>query len=97
MTKLADLTTLQRRALLAALVSPTKTLVRRREGFFPLGVDMDQEVAFTARLVRMMWRDFLVTLDDDQFPHAARLTLKGAALAQLLQSQAERRARAGAA
>lgn len=97
MTKLADLTHLQRQALLAAHASPTKTLVRRRDGFCPQGVAMAQEVAFTARLVRMMWRDFLLTLDDDQFPHAARLTLKGAALAQLLQIQIERRAQAGAA
>lgn len=97
MAHIAHIPPLQRQALLAAQSSPTHTLVRTRGGFIPQGAPTAHAMEFTVRVVRMMYRDFLLSLDDDEFPHAAKLTSKGAAIAQLLQAQAARKAKAGAA
>lgn len=97
MIQVADLKPLQRQALLAAKTSPTQTLVRTRGGFRPHGGTALPPPVFTLRVVRMMHRAYLLTLDDEAFPQSAMLTGQGAALADQLQATTARKAQAGAA
>lgn len=96
--KLADLKPLQRKALAAALDSPTFSFVRSRRGW--IAEDAMQRgdelpIAFTLRLMRMMDRDYLLDFDNDGFPMRATLTMPGRQLAE--QMPVTQRTKAGAA
>lgn len=97
MISIQQLTPLQRDALREALRSPTHTLVRGSGGFTAAGHRGKSGTAriFTLRLVRMLDRDYLADLDDNQFPSRATLTKVGVEVAQQL--VAEDQAKAGAA
>lgn len=98
-----DLKPLQRRALLAALQSPTHSFQRTRAGFVPAGTattpntsGLHQLPTFTLRVMRMLDRDYLVDFDDNNFPSRAELTKPGLALAEQLRDAASQ-AKAGVA
>lgn len=81
---------LRRDALLAMLRVPSHTLVRRNGGFSPLGPERTTTsgactvLQFTKRLVLMLDRDGLVTLDDPDFPETCTLNPDGKHLAEQL-------------
>lgn len=85
----AQLTPLQRDALLAALRSPTHTLVRTAGGYIAqqprqATSGVKQMRLFTGRLLNMLERDYLVDFDEAPWPTRATLTKQGLALAQQL-------------
>ena len=97
MIQLADLSPLQREALLAAKTSGSGSLKRTCGGFQAEASGNPSSTVFTSRLVRAMYRSFLFVLDDESFPREAKLTTRGSALADLLQAQLSRQPKAGAA
>ena len=99
MLKTSDLKPLQRKALLAALQSPTRALQRSRKTYISLGgssTSGTQPVeAFTPRLMNMLERDGLVEFDPPMWPSRVTLTPEGVRLAEEL--RAANGAKAGAA
>lgn len=99
MLKTSDLKPLQRKALLAALRSPTHALQRSRKTYISLGnaaSDGAQPVeAFTPRLMNMLERDGLVAFDPPMWPSRVTLTPEGVRLAEELRAGTS--AKAGAA
>lgn len=91
---------LRRDALLAMLRVPSHTLVRRDGGFSPLGAERTNTSgartvnSFTKRLVLMLDRDGLVTLDDPEFPETCTLNRDGRALAERIDAQHAKAVRA---
>lgn len=84
-------TPLERRALIAALSSPTHSLQRCRAGYVPAGVAPNTGTshsvhvdAFSFRLVKRLERGYLVSFDDAGVPMRATLTGQGLQLARTL-------------
>ncbi|QDH70874.1 hypothetical protein [Marilutibacter alkalisoli] len=84
-------TPLERRALIAALSSPTHSLQRTRAGYVPAGLGANtrtsrtlQVETFTYRLVSRLERGYLVNFDDAGLPSRATLTEQGLQLARTL-------------
>lgn len=89
MTTPQTVSPLQRRALLAALASPTHCFTRNRAGYIAAGACPKanrsqplQVETFTKRLMLMMARDYLVEADQPSFPTRFELTRKGLELAR---------------
>lgn len=81
----------QRCALLAALQTTEKKLIRSTGGWWvAIGAD-GKSTAFTLRTVRMLARAWLLDLCDD-FATTAPLTAKGISVAQQLHDQAQSQA-----
>lgn len=78
---------LQRQALLAGLQSLSHSFERRGKAFVPRDTAQLPAPEFTHRLINMLDRDYLVTLDDPNVPRIAKLTSKGVALANALKHQ----------
>ncbi|TQD51213.1 hypothetical protein [Marilutibacter aestuarii] len=103
MTTLQSLSPLQRRALLAALASPSHSFTRQRAGYVAAGAypkanrsQALQVETFTKRLMLMLEREYLVESDQPGFPTRFALTSKGLQLAQAI-AEAAKGPRAGAA
>lgn len=99
MLKTSDLKPLQRKALLAALQSPTRALQRSRKSYIALDgttTSGTQPVeTFTPRLMNMLERDGLVEFDPPMWPSRVTLTAEGVRMAEALRSA--KGAKAGAA
>lgn len=99
MLAVSQLKPLQRKALLAALESPTHSFQRTRVGFVPAGVGAARHTSgvasvpvFTLRLMRMLDRDYLAEFDDSTFPNRATLTKPGRAIAEQLRDAVQEQA-----
>lgn len=78
----------QRRALLAALHSPAKSLTRGAGGWWVAIAADGKASTFTLRTVRMLARAWLLDLRDE-FATSAPLTAKGVSVAHQLQAPNE--------
>lgn len=93
----ADLTPLERDALLEALQSPTHSLQRTCAGYVALqrratsGQTLTSRI-FTGRVMNRLDRRALIDLDPPQAPERATLTRRGLATAQQLQAEQAARA-----
>lgn len=85
MTVIDSLGPTQRRALLAALNSPARSLTRTAGGWWVAIAADGRASTFTSRTVRMLARAWLLDLLDE-FATSAPLTTKGVAAAQKLQA-----------
>lgn len=89
-TRTDHLTPLERDALLAAYNSPTRSLVRIRDGY--MAQDQQHGRVFTGRLMNMLDRDGLVDFDPPTFPARVLLNSRGLAAAQQLAAEQGRKA-----
>ena len=91
MTNIDSLGPTQRRALLAALNSPARSLTRSAGGWW-VAIDHDGKAStFTVRTVRMLARAWLLDLPGE-FATSAVLTDKGVTAAQQLQTPIQHQA-----
>jgi hypothetical protein len=79
------LTPLERDALLCAYHSPTRSLVRIRDGY--MAQDQRHGRVFTGRLMNMLDRDNLVEFDPPEFPQRVLLNSQGLAVAEQLAAE----------
>lgn len=86
MTTIAQLTQLQRTALLTALDAPSHCLLRVRGGYASHNPTLTTTPVFTHRLMRIMERAWLFQFDDPDLPRYAKLNSNGLALAQQLRA-----------
>lgn len=91
-TNTADLTPLERDALLEALQTPTRSLQRTCAGYVALkprtrSTDAPSSRVFTSRVMKRLDRRALVDFDPPQCPERATLTRRGLAAAQQLQAE----------